>query len=108
MLGDAQRLTAGLAVAMAVALAASPVSSAHPNRDSPSTASAGLAVATAPPRAPTIVRVTDAPSRFDWGDAAIGVGGGIAFSMIAVGATVAISQHRSHDASELTTHTRRI
>ena len=49
MLGDAQRLTAGLAVAMAVALAASPVSSAHPNRDSPSTASAGLAVATAPP-----------------------------------------------------------
>lgn len=107
---DSQRFTARLAVAVAVAvaLAASPVASGSPNRDSPSAISARHTSAAAPAPPPTILRVTTAANTFDWKDAAIGAGGGVALSMLAVGATLAISQRRTHHASDLATHTRRI
>jgi hypothetical protein len=48
--------------------------------------------ATAPP--PTqIVRVTT-PSGFDWGDAGIGAAGGLALSMLGIGAALTITQRR--------------
>ncbi len=44
---------------------------------------------------PTVVRVISGDNGFDWGDAGIGVAGGIALSMVGLGAALAISQHRT-------------
>ena len=43
---------------------------------------------------PTIVRVIAPNNGFDWGDAGIGAATGLAISLIAVGATLAVSRHR--------------
>jgi hypothetical protein len=40
-----------------------------------------------------VVRVT-APSGFDWGDAGIGAAGGLALTMLGVGAALTITQRR--------------
>jgi hypothetical protein len=45
--------------------------------------------------APTVVRVVDGNSGFDWVDAGIGAVGGIALSMLALGAAHGVSQHRT-------------
>ena len=50
--------------------------------------------------APTVVRVVDGNSGFDWVDAAIGAAGGIALSMIGLGGALVVTQSRAR-------HTRR-
>jgi hypothetical protein len=42
-----------------------------------------------------VVRIIAPASGFDWGDAGIGAAGGLALSMTAVGAGLALSQRRS-------------
>ena len=44
--------------------------------------------------APTVVRIADGNSGFDWLDAAIGLAGGMALTVIGLGAALAVSQHR--------------
>ena len=46
-----------------------------------------------PSSAPTILHVS-APSAFDWGDAGIGAGAGLAISLIAVGGALSIYRRR--------------
>jgi hypothetical protein len=41
------------------------------------------------------VRTISGDSGFDWGDAGIGAGAGLALSVIAVGGALAVSQRRS-------------
>jgi hypothetical protein len=48
------------------------------------------------------VHVTAGDSGFDWGDAAIGAGGGIALTMIGLAAALAASQRRTRRASRAT------
>ena len=43
---------------------------------------------------PTVVRIISGDSGFDWGDAGIGAAGGIALSMVGLGAALALSQSR--------------
>ncbi|MGZ4231869.1 MAG: hypothetical protein ACXVVQ_10625 [Solirubrobacteraceae bacterium] len=45
--------------------------------------------------APTIVRVVDGNSGFDWADAAIGAAGGIVLSMLGLGGAHGVSQYRT-------------
>ena len=45
--------------------------------------------------APTVVRVVDGNSGFDWGDAAIGAGGGIALSILGLGGARGVSLYRT-------------
>jgi hypothetical protein len=45
--------------------------------------------------APTIVRVVDGNSGFDWVDAGIGAAGGIALSMVGLGGALGASQYRT-------------
>ena len=50
--------------------------------------------ATSPPQA--VVQISPSPDRgFDWGDAGIGAAGGIALSMIGLGAVLTASHQRS-------------
>jgi hypothetical protein len=42
-----------------------------------------------------VVRVVDGNSGFDWVDAAIGLAGGMALSVIGLGGALAVSQHRN-------------
>ncbi len=44
--------------------------------------------------APTIVRVTASGGGFDWADAAIGAGAGVAISALLLGGGIAVSQRR--------------
>ena len=104
-----QRITTTLAVVFALATGAGPALAGQFNLNSNGSyvpAAAGPTQATAPSVAagtsPTIVRVT-APSRgFDWGDAGIGAAGGFALSMIAIGAALVVSQHRTRSSPALT------
>jgi hypothetical protein len=45
--------------------------------------------------APTVVRVVDGTSGFDWADAAIGVAGGIVLSMLGLGGAHGVAQYRT-------------
>jgi hypothetical protein len=47
-----------------------------------------------PAPATQIVRVTAPSSGFDWGDAGIGAAGGLALSMLGIGAALTITQRR--------------
>jgi hypothetical protein len=51
-----------------------------------------VAVVRAPER---IVRVQTPNGGFDWGDAGIGAAGGLALSMVGLGAALGVSQHRA-------------
>ena len=51
--------------------------------------------------APTVVRVVDGNSGFDWVDAAIGVAGGIALSMLVLGGARGVSQYRTRHTAAL-------
>ncbi len=51
---------------------------------------------------PMIVRIVERPSGFDWGDAGIGVAGGVALSMLGLGGALAASQRRTRRAAALT------
>ena len=44
--------------------------------------------------APTVVRVVDGNSGFDWGDAGIGAAGGVALALLGLGGALALSQRR--------------
>jgi hypothetical protein len=99
------RITTTLALALALGASAAPASALPTNINAngsevpaiPTTTHAA-AQATEPTRPvgtpATIVRVS-APNGFDWGDAAIGAGGGIALSIIGLGGVLAVSQHRT-------------
>ncbi|MFL5862782.1 MAG: hypothetical protein ACJ780_18715 [Solirubrobacteraceae bacterium] len=43
-----------------------------------------------------VVRVETAPGGFDWGDAGIGAGGGLALAMLGLGGALARSQRHPH------------
>jgi hypothetical protein len=45
--------------------------------------------------APTVIRVVDGNSGFDWADAAIGAAGGIVLSMLGLGGAHGVSQYRT-------------
>jgi hypothetical protein len=45
------------------------------------------------------VRVIGPSAGFDWGDAAIGAAGGLAISLVAVGATLAVSHRHAGQVS---------
>jgi hypothetical protein len=47
------------------------------------------------PASPTIVRVVTPTGGFDWSDAGIGAGVGVALSLIALGGALAVSQRRT-------------
>jgi hypothetical protein len=47
----------------------------------------------------TIVRVVAPSAGFDWGDAAIGAAGGLAISLVAAGATLAVSRRHADQVS---------
>ena len=51
--------------------------------------------------APTVVRVVEGNSGFDWADAAIGAGGGIALSMLGLGGAYGVSRYRTRHAAAL-------
>jgi hypothetical protein len=51
--------------------------------------------------APTVVRVVDGASGFDWVDAAIGAAGGIALSMLGLGGARGVSQYRTRHTAAL-------
>jgi hypothetical protein len=53
-----------------------------------------------------IVRVTVPDSGFDWGDAAIGAAGGLAITMLGVGAALTASQRRNAHPRHPAEHTR--
>jgi hypothetical protein len=82
-----QRHKTTAAIALALSAIAAPAASARPLPPDP--------VYDAETTPPTIVRV-NAPSNigFDWGDAGIGAAGGLAVSMLSIGAGLAISQRR--------------
>jgi hypothetical protein len=44
--------------------------------------------------APTVVRVVDGNSGFDWGDAGIGAAGGVALALLGLGGALTVSQRR--------------
>jgi opacity protein-like surface antigen len=75
--------------ALAVALAAIAPAAAAAKPVGPDTSSY---TATAPP--PIQVVHVSAPSGFDWGDAGIGAAGGLALSMLGLGAALTITQRR--------------
>jgi hypothetical protein len=80
-----QRLKAAAAIALSAI--AAPAASARPLAPDPGydTGKAG----------PTIVRVnTPSSPGFDWGDAGIGAGGGLALAVLGIGAGLAITQRR--------------
>lgn len=54
-----------------------------------------ISQAASPATPPTIVRVSARGGGFDWGDAGIGAGGGVALSIVALGGALAASQRRS-------------
>jgi hypothetical protein len=97
------RISTGAVLALALATGAAPVSARpfdlNPNGSYVPVVAAAHGQATrasgslsAPP---TIVRVTARNTGFDWGDAGIGAAGGLALSMIGLGGTLAVSQHRN-------------
>ncbi len=51
--------------------------------------------------APTIVRVVDGNSGFDWADAAIGAAAGIVLSMLGLGGAHGVSQYRTRHTAAL-------
>ena len=54
--------------------------------------SAPLAAA---PTAATIVHMSNPSGGFDWGDSAIGAGGGVALAILGIGGALAVSQRRA-------------
>ena len=80
------------AAALAVALAA-----ISPSRSHSQTNRQPTRTTTTPSQATPIVRVIAPQNGFDWGDAGIGAAGGLALSMLGVGAALAISQRRTRD-----------
>ena len=54
---------------------------------------------------PTIVRIVAHDGGFDWGDAGIGVAGGVALSMLGLGGALATSQRRTRRSARSATLT---
>jgi hypothetical protein len=85
-----RRLRRGLqALVLGGALAALTAASvaAHPNTADPRAAKHASPV--------LVVRVIASNTGFDWGDAAIGAAGGLAISLVAAGATLAVSRRHA-------------
>jgi hypothetical protein len=100
-----RRITATLAVVLAVATGAGPVWARPFNLNGNGSyipVAVGSAHAVSPVTAggvtagtsPTIVRVTTHDSGFDWGDAGIGAAGGVAVVVIALGGALVVSGQR--------------
>jgi hypothetical protein len=79
-------------VALALALALSAITPAAACAKEIGTAPFGAKYTTPPPT--TIVRVSTPAGGFDWADAGIGAAGGLALSMLGIGAALVISSHR--------------
>ena len=95
------RITSGLAVTVALTLAAgAPPALANPTQQLYGAArrpnqekqiNTGGSVSASP----TIVRISSRGGGFDWSDAGIGAAGGFALSTIGIGAALAVSQSRT-------------
>jgi hypothetical protein len=95
------RITSGLAVTVALTLAAgAPAALANPTHEHYGPAgrpnqekqiNTGRSMS-APP---TIVRINSQSDGFDWSDAGIGAAGGFALSMIGIGGALVVSQRRT-------------
>ena len=95
------RITSGLAVTVALTLAAGPPAAlanptrqlygpaARPNQEKQINTGGSVS---APP---TIVRISSRSDGFDWSDAGIGAAGGFALSMIGIGGALVVSQRRT-------------
>jgi hypothetical protein len=57
-------------------------------------------------QSPAIVRVVAPDGGFDWGDAGVGAAGGLALSILALGAALAITQRRAHRTTSVPTAAR--
>jgi len=98
------RICIGLVLALALGTSAGPalavpfdlnsngsnVPAGSPSMRSPATTTSAQVRAV-----PAVVRVTTPDHGFDWGDAGIGAAGGLAISLIGIGAALAISHSRS-------------
>lgn len=85
--GGVQALVLGVALVAFSATGAV----AHPNTDGPPAAHQASGT--------SVVRVIGPSAGFDWGDAAIGAAGGLAISLVAVGATLAVSHRHAGQVS---------
>lgn len=89
-------IAAGI-VALGLAASAAPASAKPPalieNNSGPASTQA-----TSQSAPPTIVRIT-ASNGFDWGDAGIGAGGGLALAMVGIGGALALSGRRTRRSS---------
>jgi hypothetical protein len=79
--------TKATALALAIAALAPAAASAKPVGPDPAGGSY-------PPLTTPIVQVTAPAGGFDWGDAGIGAAGGLAITMLGVGAALTVSQRR--------------
>jgi hypothetical protein len=86
--GRLRRRLQALVLGGALAALSAANAAAHPNTADPPAAHQASGA--------TIVRVVAPNTGFDWGDAAIGAAGGLAISLVAAGATLAVS-HRHTD-----------
>jgi hypothetical protein len=75
----------------ALAAVSTASAAAHPNTADPPAADQASGT--------TIVRVIAPTTGFDWGDAAIGAAGGLALSLVAVGATLTVSRRHADQVS---------
>jgi hypothetical protein len=96
-----QRITKVTAVALALGAIAAPAASAGPIADGLALQPRHSAPLTPIPTSPKVVQVSNPSDGFDWGDAAIGAGGGVALSILGVGGALALSQRRTHKMTAL-------
>ena len=87
-----QPLKKTAALTLALALATAAPAAAIENGPPSGGGSVGYAPAST---APTIVHVTAPSGGFDWGDAGIGAGGGVALSILDLGSALAVSDRRT-------------
>jgi hypothetical protein len=84
-----QHIKTAAAIALALSVIAPTAASARPIGPGPGGAP------TTQPQATPIVRIVAPNHAFDWGDAAIGAGGGLALSMLGLGGALAVSSART-------------
>lgn len=89
--GRLRRLLEALVLGAALAFLSAASAAAHPNTAGPPAANQSSGA--------TIVRVAGPSAGFDWGDAAIGAAGGLAISLIAIGATLTVSRRHADQVS---------
>jgi hypothetical protein len=93
-----QRIKKTTALTLVLSAIAPAAATAKPVGPDPSGASFAI------PQTP-IVRVTAPSGGFDWGDAGIGAAGGLALSMLGIGAALTLSQRRTRHPNRPTART---